>query len=133
MESQQRRIYDAVVHRGYREGWAAEQFAARQVAKLTEELGELSRCIHMLWAFESGFEIELRCAAEQARAAFDGPGWENAWIESTQDALDELADIVVVACCLAEALGEIRPDLDTDLMQAALAKADADVTRGVRQ
>jgi len=129
----QREIYDAVVKRGYRDGWTAEQFAARQLAKLTEELGELSRCVHMLWAFESGFEIELRSAAKQARAAFDGPGWENAWIESPLGALDELADIVVVACCLAEALGETRPDLGVDLPELALAKAKADVIRGVRQ
>ena len=128
----QREIYEAVVARGYRKGWTAEQFAARQVAKLTEELGELARHIHQLGFADSPFEWSLRATANQARDAFDASSWAKAAIESPQDAMSELADIVVVACCLAEALGEYDYDSAGDLMEMALEKASADVERGVR-
>ena len=129
----QREIYEAVVARGYREGWTAEQFAARQVAKLTEELGELLHHVHQLGYADSAFEWSLRNSAIQARREFDDLlSWETAAIESPQDAMSELADIVVVACCLAEALGEFDYDSAGDLMEMALEKATADVARGVR-
>ena len=39
-ENTQRAIYEAVKARGARGDWTAEQFAARCVAKLAEELGK---------------------------------------------------------------------------------------------
>ena len=134
----QREIYDAVVRRGYRKGWTADQFAARQVAKLTEEFGELIDYVHLDHGDtldHSTLSWAVMIAAAEGRRVFDDVSqerWAHSSITSPQAAMDELADIVVVACCLAEALGEIRPDLDTDLMRAALAKASADVVRGVR-
>ena len=129
----QREIYEAVVARGYRKGWTAEQFAARQVAKLAEELGELLHHVHQERYTDSPFEWSLKATADQAREAFDASSWENAAIESPQDAMSELADIVVVACCLAEAIGEYDFDSTGDLMEMALEKATADVARGVRE
>ena len=131
MESIAREIYAAVVQRGYREGWTAEQFAARQVAKLAEELGELIGCIHAgskerVWEW-----LALRGAAI-AREVFDESTWKHAEIEDPYSAIEELADIVVVCCCLAEALMEFEPDLQVDLLELALQKAKRDRSRGVR-
>jgi len=142
LESIQRRIYDAVVRRGYRDGWTAEQFAARQVAKVAEELGELARHVHIDHgdggSDHSTLAWSLTISAREGRRIFDdtdcnGHRWARTSVIDARSALAELADIMVVACCMAEALGELCPDMDTDLMRAALQKADADVTRGVRE
>ena len=106
----QKMVADAVSARGYRDGWNADQFAARQLAKLIEETAEASEWVH-------GVEI------------FDNSGaWD--WIEV--DALarfflcEEVADIQVVLFALADALG-------MDVVAAAVEKSAADVERGVRK
>jgi NTP pyrophosphatase (non-canonical NTP hydrolase) len=129
----QREIYDAVKARGYRDGWTVEQFAARQAAKLAEELGELVACIHQVYGVTMYWEDELKRGADGGRDEFDDGDWAGAAIEDPYTALDELADIVVVACCLAEALAEFEPPAAVDLLEHALKKAKADVKRGVRR
>ena len=132
--TEQRAIYDAVAQRGYRYGWTAEQFAARQVCKLSEELCELN----------AGFclpEEYWRTLAPGSRYVFAGLFDDKAkWLEEPEgledcdieSAKDELADLQVVVMCLAEALGEICGE-PFDVVRAALDKATADVERGVRE
>jgi len=125
----QERVARAVEERGYRDGWTREQFAARQVAKLCEELGEL--CIHVAqevggWIrYSKPWEMSLRNAAKRARQEFDGGHWELATVIDEDAAREELADLQVVVFALADAL-------DFDVVQAAVDKAEADVDRGVR-
>lgn len=110
-----------VAARGYLNGWTAEQLAARQIAKLTEELAELAGAIDadMPWiAF-------LEHAGRRARLAFDDA---SAWDDVTlvhNVAEDELPDVVVPLLVLANLL-------DMDAGQAAIDKSAADVARGVR-
>ena len=127
-ENRQSAIIAAVERRGYREGWTDEQFAARQVAKLTEELGELMGHIWQLGQANgpSRWEDKIFWASVNAKPAFDYGKWENAEVTDADAAISELADIIVVACCLADALGE------PDIMARALEKAQNDVGRGVR-
>jgi NTP pyrophosphatase (non-canonical NTP hydrolase) len=126
----------AVCDRGYYEKpngdpWTKEQLAARQVAKLTEELGELSyyipRCV-MGWARRSSdWEMGLRLAARRAREDFDNPkAWGEAEVLHSDAAAEELADIQVVVFTLADAL-------DVDVLELAREKALSDVERGVRE
>ena len=42
-EALQKMVAKAIQQRGYRQGWNDGQFAARQVAKVQEELGERQR------------------------------------------------------------------------------------------
>ena len=122
--------------RGYKckpdgSAWSSEQFAARQVAKLCEELGELRRYTRQLglhdtgWPQYSKWERLLGQAAQVARQAFDEGDWEDAWVVSSKKAAQELADMQVVLFCLADALG-------VDVVELAREKAAADVERGVR-
>jgi NTP pyrophosphatase (non-canonical NTP hydrolase) len=123
----------AVCDRGYYEKsngdpWTKEQLAARQVAKLTEELAELTEAI---WAIgqrngPAPWEESLWIAGKEARMAFDGDSWENAEVTDAELAAGELADIQVVVFTLADALGE-------DVLELAREKALSDVERGVRE
>ena len=124
----QDRVARAVEARGYRDGWSDEQYAARQVAKLAEELGELVYFICQRWgqAQEGPWEAHCVLAGQRARQEFDDPdAWNGAAIVDYDAAATELADIVVVAFTLADALG-------VDVVQAAITKAERDVNRGVR-
>jgi hypothetical protein len=113
-----------VAARGYRDGWTAEQFVARQLCKLTEELAE-GACNALLDPL-SPWLSSLSDAGVLARKAFDRP---HLWVSSTIfdfDALrSELADMQVVLFAAAAAL-------DFDVVQAAIDKSGADVARGVR-
>lgn len=126
----QRSIYSAVVARGYRAGWTPVQFAARQLAKLAEELGEASLCVEL-----SGELAGLIAAAgDQGRRTFDNRGhfcWQTADIDDINHLRAELADMLVVIMTLGETLNEID-GRQTDLMQAAVEKALNDIGRGVR-
>ena len=125
-------VAGAVKARGYYQRpdgtyWTREQLAARQVAKLTEELGELTEHI---WACGQGqgpayWEEALHIASTRAKRSFDRGNWEHAEVTDHEAAASELADIVVVAFTLADALG-------VDVVAAAVAKAEHDVNRGVR-
>jgi len=127
-------VADAVRRRGYyqREDgtwWEPEQLACRQVAKLTEELAEMSRHASQLgenamgWQQRAGWEHRLEDAGDMARTAFDRGDWAGA---SVRDELaQEAADLQVVLFTLADAL-------DFDVVQLALDKSREDVRRGVR-
>ena len=125
-------VAGAVKARGYYQRpdgtyWTREQLAARQVAKLTEELGELMDAI---WAVGQGngparWEDLLYEATIGAKLAFDKGAWEHAEVTDHDAAASELADLQVVLFTLADALG-------VDVVQAAITKAERDVTRGIR-
>ena len=134
MTTIQEQVAQAVAARGYREGWTAEQFAARQVAKLQEELGELVRHIDARADEKAEWEVLASVAGRLARSAFDASknDWMDAYVYGAHCARWELADIQVVVFALAAALSEIDGE-PFDLAQAALDKATEDVDRGVRK
>ena len=123
--SHQTRTVTAVEARGYRNGWTSDQFAARQVCKLVEEVAELAATISLDDKAHVPWLSSIRRAGELARLSFDNPG---IWGE-VEIALDkfrsELSDCQVVTFCAGECV-----DLDT--AQAAVEKAEKDVERGVR-
>jgi NTP pyrophosphatase (non-canonical NTP hydrolase) len=125
----QQQVFQAVKARGYLDGWNESQFAARQIAKLTEELGELA----LLFQFDgyTCWPRLLRQAAREARVAFDDDfeGWLNSGVDLETDLsrfIEEAADVLIPLLCLAEVL-------QFDLLEAARVKALADVPRGVRE
>lgn len=134
----QEQVAKNTADRGYRDGWTAEQFAARQVAKLTEELGELARYIafgglgsHSL-AQRMTLHVDIIGTGDQARWNFDDQdGWSICELGDMNIAKSELADIQVVVFNLAHALAEITGE-PFDVVQAAVEKSAADVERGVR-
>ena len=110
-----------VAARGYLNGWALGQLAARQIAKLTEEIAELAKAIDadMPWI------DYLEHAGRHARLAFDD---KTAWAEVTLNvdiAEAELPDVAVPLFVLADVMR-------MDVGQAAIDKSVADVARGVR-
>ena len=113
-----------VAARGYRDGWTAEQFVARQLAKMTEELGDAGKTIYGTdCAWWLG---QLGVAGGRGRAMFDSPhAWESILISDPDALRSELADMLVVLFTAAQAL-------DFDVVQAAIDKSSADVARGVR-
>jgi hypothetical protein len=135
--SVQQQVAAAVAARGYRKGWTTEQFAARQVAKLMEELGELAEMFFLSTKCNregNNLDNLIDGAATFAGERFDDPDdWAEARpIQGTiRFAKKELADIQVIVFTLAQALSEIEGD-PLDSAQAALAKAAADIGRGVR-
>lgn len=113
-----------VAARGYRDGWTAEQFVARQLCKLTEELSEALACMsdpgwHHYWTDDA------HMAGRLAREDFDRKVlWDT--VEIDADTLRaELADMQVVLFAAAAAL-------EFDVVQSAIDKSGADVARGVR-
>lgn len=125
----------AVTERGYRAGWTAGQFAARQIAKLQEELGELAELTATdAFYLKPWWLPHVREAARKCKWAFDSAEhwWKHAIIADVERAKEELADLQVVIFCLADALGEISGE-PYDVVQAAVEKAQEDVERGVRQ
>ena len=113
-----------VAARGYRDGWTAEQFVARQLCKMTEELGEALWYIHGIDRLD--FAADLPDVGEAARIAFDDKeAWNKARIAKPDALRAELADMLVVLFAAAAAL-------DFDVVQAAIDKSSADVARGVR-
>lgn len=110
-----------VAARGYLNGWALGQLAARQIAKLTEEIAELAKAIDadMPWI------DYLEHAGRHARLAFDDPvAWADVKLNRNV-AEDELPDVAVPLFVLADLL-------NMDAGQAAIDKSAADVARGVR-
>lgn len=134
----QSRIAAAVEARGYRKGWTDEQFAARQICKLVEELGELASAISLrrtgsiAW---HGWLEALKRASVAARAAFDFPPpdkkdpYSNSWghIDTVDHEVikQELPDLIVIISVLAQLVG-------LNVLDAALDKSEKDIERGVR-
>lgn len=133
--SPQETVYTAVVERGYREGWTAEQFVARQAVKLVEEVAEIAEALILPPAILG----QILRVGEDAGNVFDRVKdtrvWEDATIVDMLALQKELADAQVVLFCAAEALNEVlnkHGEERFDVVAAAQAKAMADVTRGVR-
>lgn len=128
-------VAQAVEDRGYyqkKDGtyWRESQLAARQVAKLTEELGELLESIAAEFQgstrITTPFEGLLKSAARVARRAFDSEwAWRHSVVRDPDAAASELADVQVVVYTMADALG-------VDVEQLAIDKATKDVARGRR-
>jgi hypothetical protein len=134
--SAQKQIAANTAARGYRDGWTAEQFAARQVCKLVEELGELCASTYLPRFGWHPFENEVIKIGEWAKHLFDdGTAWDDKPADgvgiNSDEAKSELVDIVVVALNLAETLAEITGE-PFDVVAAALKKSKADIGRGVR-
>ncbi len=127
----QTEVAQHVKDRGYRDGWTLEQFILRNVAKLQEELAEVSQTVVAPgpWLLD---EAILR-AGETARLTFDN---KKVW-RSDIDVLDvealrgELADCQVVLLNLASAVEELS-ERHFDVVLEAVRKSKADVERGVR-
>lgn len=116
-----------VAARGYRDGWTAEQFVARQLAKLTEELAEgaTGALVTNPGCLPSWLAV-LSDAGILARKAFDRRDvWRDIPLVNPDALRSELADMQVVLFAAAAAL-------DFDVVQAAIDKSSADVARGVR-
>ena len=131
----QEEVYQLVaVDRGYHEGYTSEQFAARQVAKLVEEVAELAMEVQQI---ENSrvlvtWENRIREAGKLARRYFDWGMWKSSRVIDPKAALDELADIQVIVYCMSEALNRMLGQ-EIDISQRALDKARSDVERGVRR
>ena len=127
----QEKIYNAVVARGYHEGLSEQEFAAKQVAKMQEELGELAQFVTVNLADEEPWwVIEISDIANKCRKIFDCCSWRDVSF-SAQHAELELADVAVVVLLLAGTISRITGQ-PFDVVQAAVEKAEADVERGVR-
>ena len=126
---EQNQVAENTAARGYRDGWTAEQFAARQVCKMVEELDELDACFG---SYGHGWRYDLEISAQNARDKFDSDVWDDVEIWQVKKAQQELADLQVVIFNRAAALGEIAGE-PFDVVHAAVAKSAADVERGVRE
>lgn len=129
----QERVYQSVSDRGYTRNWTDDQFLARQLAKLTEEVAEAVGGVAVdAWTPTQDWLEQLHWAGQSARAAFDDAEmWDNAGPEDAVALRKELADCQVVLFCAAQALARHTGE-SFDVVTAAVEKATADVTRGVR-
>ena len=129
--SPQQRVMAAVYRRGYRDGWSAENFLVRQVAKLAEELGEVAEQIER--GMSPGLAFAIRQAAGSGKFHFDSGYWTCPPLDDDQlEALaGELADMQVVLFCAAATVSEILGE-EIDLVGMAVAKAETDIKRGAR-
>jgi hypothetical protein len=128
-------VHAATAARGYTDGYTSTQFAARQAIKMIEEVEELTRTITLHSPDDqrriSTMRIFLHDAATHARAIFDARTLWQRHLPDDRIAIDtdaaaaEIADIIIVALNLAEALG-------VDAMAMVQQKAHADIERGVR-
>lgn len=129
MKELQALVAKAVADRGYRQGWTDEQFAARQICKAVEELGEL--ILAVIWQHghnNPAWYLSLMDAKENAREAFDSFDagfWSYVDDIDTDEIVAELPDVLIPLLVLAETL-------DIDLEQAVREKVLGDVSRGVR-
>lgn len=129
MKELQALVAKAVADRGYRQGWTDEQYAARQICKAVEELGEL--ILAVIWQHGHNnpeWYLSLMDAKENAREAFDSFDagfWSYVDDIDTDEIVAELPDVLIPLFVLAETL-------DIDLEQAVREKVLGDVSRGVR-
>ena len=128
----QARVAAAVAQRGYRNGWTAELFMARQLVKLAEELAEAAS--HVALPVAAGNAI--RKSGNICRITFDDHHlWDDevgCLDENLPELRSELADLQVVLFNLAEAIQTMDGE-PFNIVAAALAKAEKDIDRGVRE
>lgn len=132
----QRQVAESVAKRGYRDGWTAEQFLARQVCKLVEELAELTLTIAKVWPggrLYWPWQQIIDKAGLAARLSFDDPAeWHDVAVMDLAALKSEAADMQVVLFNIAAAIGELEGGQPFDVVQAAVDKATRDEARGVR-
>jgi len=129
----QEKIYNAVVARGYHEGLSEQEFAAKQVAKLGEEFGELAELVRTVEGYYSWWSVSVSSGVMDCRTAFDTRHeWRGMRIRNLENAKAELADVAVVVLLLAGTISRITGQ-PFDVVQAAVEKAEADIERGVRK
>lgn len=123
-------VASLVDERGYHDGWTPEQFAARQVAKLQEELAELADAFFLPDDEGAYLQTMMSKTGTIARETFKRGNWHQAQPIRIDEAIDELADLQVVIFVLAEELARLagRP---VNVIRAAMDKSEADVKRGV--
>jgi NTP pyrophosphatase (non-canonical NTP hydrolase) len=117
-----------VARRGYRKGWTLDQFIARNIAKLQEELAEASEHVR-----GDGFlgDVIWR-AGRAARGTFDlHEAWSGAVVTDPEKLREELADVMVVILNMAAVVEELT-GRDYDVVWEAVRKSQEDVARGVR-
>jgi hypothetical protein len=104
----QRKVADSVAKRGYRDGWTAEQFLARQVCKLVEELAELTLTVAKIWPggrLYWAWQQRLDKAGIAARLSFDDPAeWADVAVLDINAAMEEAADMQVFLFNIAAAI-----------------------------
>jgi len=125
----QQQVARLVKGRGYWDGLEPDALICRHVAKLAEELAEVSdelynsivpdeTCSEWWW--------KQYQAGKAARREFDSlDAWPEYKILSHERMAAELADLQVVILSMSEVMG-------IDILALALEKAQADVERGVR-
>jgi NTP pyrophosphatase (non-canonical NTP hydrolase) len=126
----QQDVAELVAQRGYREGWTPEQFIARQVCKLAEEVGELAQHVDL----PGRLGPLIASTGTIARWTFDqDQTWQDGVTSCTPHALmAELADVQVVVFCLAEELARLTGE-DYDVVERALVNVAGDTMRGKRR
>jgi NTP pyrophosphatase (non-canonical NTP hydrolase) len=128
----QKAVAVATQQRGYRDGWTDEQFLARQIVKLQEELGEMA---FPVWGVPHGLmaEIEnIRANAQEVFDLVDPAAWDSVDIAFIEEMKSEAADCLVVLFNIAAVLEQMTGK-KFDLVQEAVKKAEADINRGVRK
>jgi hypothetical protein len=123
-------IFDALEDRGYTTGLHYEQLAARQIAKMLEEVCEAAACVA---GFSPVMQATIGTLHQMARSEFDDrTRWQDRGrIISLSGLRAELADVAVTLANAAEAVSWYD-ECKFDVMQEAVGKATADVSRGVR-
>lgn len=125
----QAQVAASVARRGYRAGWTAAQFLARQVAKLMEELGEVAECLDPTDPGAWLLFDAIAAMGVRAGRIFDKPWpWASTVVVDLTSLKAELADIQVVLFAVSHAIEEIGED-PFDVVDAAVAKAAADEQR----
>jgi NTP pyrophosphatase (non-canonical NTP hydrolase) len=135
--SPQQIVADATKERGYRDGFTDEQFLARQILKMQEELGELVDHVNKFEDDSIAWDVlEL---GEKSRGSFDRiEEWQKAFTclaataKGNPDLLrEEMTDMMVVLFNMATVIEEITEE-PFDVVQSAVDKSRSDVKRGVR-
>lgn len=114
-----------VSQRDYLDGYTAHEVLARQLVKQLEELCEALQSVN---ADDVDLHLFIQHAAslgKWARAIFDVPTLFDGVIVDEVLLSEELPDLVVPLAVLAQTM-------HIDMMTAAVAKAEGDVQRGVR-
>lgn len=129
----QKVVSDNVKARGYYDNQLPDSLVARHVAKLIEEIGEVTECIY--YRLNSIDEIykfneHLADTARAARNAFDYGDWSTSQIFTVDDIKSELADVAVVLLSMSEIINATYGDFD--VLQQAVKKSKKDIDRGVR-
>ena len=134
MKTPQEQVAENTAARGYRDGWTAEQFAARQVCKITDGLGNLTANIWSTSEYDNVafWERLINIASVDALSHLnDKTRWSSASVSVFNSTKRTLAYIQIAIFNLAAALAEITGE-PFDVVQAAVDKSAADIERGKR-